>query len=69
MDKVNALFIKPNDCKNLVETIEYCIDNKTELRKISENAYLMTRQYTNEPIEGGKKYLAAYSQLLTQKVS
>lgn len=66
-DKENAFFIKPNDCKNLVETIEYSINNKTELRKIAENAYLMTRQYTNEPKEGGKKYLIAYRQLLTHK--
>lgn len=68
IDKVNALFIKPNDCKSLVETIEYAINNQNELRKIAENAHIITSQYTNEPSQGGKKFISVYNQILENKI-
>ena len=66
-DKETTLFIKPNDLQSLIETIEYAMNNKTELRNIAENAYIMTRQYINEPKAGGRKFISAYNQILENK--
>ena len=67
IDKVNSFFIKPHHEESLLSAIEYAINNKTGLREIAENAARMTKQYIDNPKDGGKRYLESFRQLLNQK--
>jgi len=60
----NAIFVKPDDEKDLADKLSWAMDNRDQLGEIGTRAKREMSQYFVESSKGGKLYLSAFQRLI-----
>jgi len=65
-DKINTLFVEPENIPGLAEAITYAMADKVRLKEIGNRAYQLVERYVNDLNKGGAVYLQAFFDVLTE---
>lgn len=63
IDRVNSIFVEPNDISDLAEKISWSILNREKIKEIGKTATIDMREYITDIKNGGRIYLERFCNL------